>query len=250
MDDNTLLRYSRQIMLPQVDIDGQQRLIDASVMIIGLGGLGSPVAMYLAAAGVGHLLLSDFDRVELSNLQRQIIHNSETIGLPKVESAKLATTRLNDQITVETHDALLSPEQLRELMTQVDLVLDCTDNFDARYAINRASIATATPLLSAAAIRFEGQLALFNGGNSESPCYACLYKEVDAPEERCSQTGVLAPMVGIIGTLQAMEAMKFLLGIGQGLDGQLLLYDALQLEWRKLRLKKDPLCSVCGTEAH
>ncbi len=245
MDDNTLLRYSRQIMLPQVDIDGQQRLINSSVMIIGLGGLGSPVAMYLAAAGVGRLLLCDFDHVELSNLQRQIIHNSDTIGLLKVESAKLATTRLNDQVKVETHDGLLSQEQLETLMGQVDLVLDCTDNFDARYIINRASIATSTPLLSAAAIRFEGQLALFNGGKAESPCYACLYKEVDAPEERCSQTGVLAPMVGIIGTLQAMEAMKFLLGIGQGLDGQLLLYDALQLEWRKLRLKKDPLCSVC-----
>ena len=244
MNVDDLLRYSRQIMLPSIGIEGQEKLLNSHVLIIGLGGLGSPVAMYLSAAGVGRMTLVDFDKVDLSNLQRQIAHTTESIGTAKVESARTSAQQINPGCQVETIDQLLDETELKALVKQVDLVLDCTDNFNTRFAINDACVATRTPLVSGAAIRMEGQVSVFlNDGTG--PCYRCLYKDEGELDMRCSENGVLAPVVGIIGSIQATEAIKVLTGIGETLHGRLLLLDAQHMEWRSLKLKKDPACPVC-----
>jgi len=247
VDDAELLRYSRQIMLPQVDAAGQQRLAESHALVVGLGGLGSPIAMYLAAAGVGHLTLNDIDAVDLSNLQRQVVHATEDIGRPKVESARDRLRALNPLVQVEIIATRLSPDELRNQVRQADVVLDGTDNFATRFALNTACIATRTPLVSGAAVRFDGQVTVFDPRLQSSPCYRCLYKEGTEEEARCTENGVLAPLVGIIGTIQANEALKLLLDIGDPLVGRLLVLDALRMEWRTLRLRRDPACPACST---
>lgn len=246
MNDQQLLRYSRQIMLPQLDYEGQQKLLNAKVLIIGLGGLGSPVAMYLAAAGVGELHLCDFDEVDLSNLQRQIAHTTERVGQSKVLSAAAAVQQLNPEIKLVTLNERLNESQLASQVAEVDLVIDASDNFETRFAVNAACVKQQTPLVSGAVIRFEGQVTTILPGG---PCYRCLYQEEDeTTAERCSETGVLAPLPGIIGSIQATEALKQLAAIGEPLQGKLLLMDALTMEWRTLRYRRDPSCPVCNRE--
>lgn len=245
MNDDQLLRYSRQIMLPQLDVAGQQKLLDSTVLVMGLGGLGSPVAMYLAAAGVGHLILADFDKVDASNLQRQIIHRESTIGMSKVESARQALQAINSDIKISTLDEKLSPQALEDVLKTVNCVVDGTDNFSARFAINTACVRSQTPLVSGAAIRFEGQVSVF-ANMANSPCYQCLYPDTkEELEQTCSENGVLAPVVGIIGSIQATETLKILIGIGKTLQSRLLLLDAYTMEWRTIQLKQDPACPIC-----
>ncbi len=246
MQDNQLLRYSRQIMLPQVDIEGQQKLLDSRVLIIGLGGLGSPAAMYLAAAGIGQLVLNDFDAVDLSNLQRQIAHDTENLGINKVESAKHTLLRMNPEIQIDTLAHKLEGEELELEIEASDVVLDCTDNFATRFAVNRACVKTKTPLVSGAVIRFEGQITVFTPGYDDSPCYNCLYPEQGELEETCVRNGVIAPLPGIIGSMQALEAIKVIIGIGRTLRGHMLLLDALTMEWNRMNLRRNPLCPTCG----
>ena len=245
MNDNQLLRYSRQIMLPQIDATGQEKLLNSTALIIGLGGLGAPVAMYLAAAGVGHLVLVDFDVVELTNLQRQIVHTTNDIGRHKVESARDNLLNLNPEIKITTINHKLEGEDLLKQASQADIVIEGSDNFTSRFAVNAACVKTQTPLVSGAAIRMEGQVSVYLN-NGISPCYHCLYKDEGELDSSCSENGVLAPVVGIIGSIQATEALKVLTGIGQPLDGRLLLLDAMTMEWRTLKLKKDPACPVCN----
>ncbi len=246
MNDDELLRYSRQILLPQVGIEGQYRLRASRALIIGLGGLGSPAAMYLAAAGVGTLAIADHDRVDLSNLQRQIAHRSADIGRSKVDSARDALLALNPGTTIITFDTRLNGEHLTEQVALADVVLDCSDNFATRFAVNQACVRARTPLVSGAAIRLEGQVAVFRPDRPDSPCYRCLYKDETELGETCTQTGVLAPLVGVVGSIQALEALKVLLDLGTTLTGRLLLFDAELLEWRTLILRKDPECPVCA----
>ncbi len=245
MNDDQLLRYSRQIMLPQIDVVGQQKLLDSTVLVMGLGGLGSPVAMYLAAAGVGHLILADFDQVDMSNLQRQIIHRESSIGETKVVSAKQTLYDLNSDIKVSTLGEKLSAQALEDSLQGVDCVVDGTDNFSARFAINAACVRSQTPLVSGAAIRFEGQVSVFSNIPG-SPCYQCLYPDTNEElEQTCSENGVLAPVVGIIGSIQATEALKLLTDTGKTLQSRLLLLDAYTMEWRTIKLKQDPACGIC-----
>ncbi|RTZ73076.1 MAG: molybdopterin-synthase adenylyltransferase MoeB [Gammaproteobacteria bacterium] len=246
MNDEELLQYSRQIMLPQIDLEGQQRLLDSRVLIIGLGGLGAPVALYLAAAGVGELVLSDYDEVDLSNLQRQIIHCHQSIGEPKVESARQSLERINPRCRVEPLAERLEEDVLHTRVEAADVVVDCSDNFATRFAINRASVATDTPLVSGSAIRWEGQVAVFND-QPGAPCYHCLYGDSGELDASCAANGVLAPVVGIIGSIQATETIKLLTGAGEPLSGRLLLLDALSMELRSLKLRADPGCPVCST---
>lgn len=248
MDDKQLLRYSRQILLPQIGIEGQQKLLAARVLVIGVGGLGSPVAMYLAASGVGHLVLVDHDSVELTNLQRQPIHSTDTLGLPKVESAKRAIAALNPEVRVSTINRKLDEPGLLEAARASDVVVDCSDNFPTRFAVNRACVAAKKPLVSGAVVRFEGQVSVFRAELPGSPCYACLYRDTGSEEgDLCSQFGVLAPAAGMIGTIQAVETLKLLLGIGSTLAGRVLMVDALNMEFRSLTLRKDPDCPVCSS---
>ena len=244
--DETLLRYSRQIMLPQVGAEGQERLLDANILIIGMGGLGAPAGIYLAAAGVGHLTLADFDTVDLSNLQRQIVHFTDDIGRPKVESARDTLHQLNPEIEITTLNKQLSEEEMGEEIAKADLVLDCSDNFTTRFAVNRHCVKQKRPLVSGAAIRMEGQISVYRPDLEDEPCYQCLYKGGDELDETCTQTGVLAPLVGIIGSMQALEAMKIIMDIGQSLNGKLMLLDALTMEWRTMKLPKDPHCPICS----
>lgn len=244
MNDEQLLRYSRQIMLPDVDLDGQDKLLAAHVLIIGLGGLGSPVAMYLAAAGVGHLTLVDFDAVDLTNLQRQIVHTTARIGMNKAASAAQGLRELNPDVRVDTIEQLLDADALLAQVKLASLVIDCTDNFPTRFAINAACVAAKVPLVSGAAIRLEGQVAVFDARVETSPCYRCLYEE-DSDDLTCAANGVLAPLVGVIGSMQALEAIKLLCGFGTGLAGRLLLLDARHSQWRELKLPKDHNCPVC-----
>ncbi len=246
MNDEQLLRYSRQIMLPDLDIEGQEKLLAARVLILGLGGLGSPVAMYLAAAGVGHLVLVDDDQVDLSNLQRQIVHTTERIGQSKVASAAQAIAQLNPEVEVTCLNQRLDQKALEQQLAAVDLVLDCTDNFSTRFALNAACVASRTPLVSGAAIRMEGQVAVFDSRRPESPCYRCLYEAQSDENLSCAASGVLAPLVGVIGAMQALEALKLLVGFGTDLAGRLLLFDARHAQWRELKLTQDPDCPVCG----
>ena len=246
MNDDQLLRYSRQIMLPQVDIAGQQKLLRSKVLLIGLGGLGSPVAMYLASAGVGKLTLCDHDKVDLSNLQRQIAHSSADIGLPKVQSAANSLRALNPEVQLELVDHQLHSAELEHHIRNADVVVDASDNFRTRFELNDACVKLKKPLVSGAAIRMEGQVSVFHNENALSPCYRCLYKDEDEFTQTCSETGVLAPVVGMIGTIQATETLKVLLNIGQTLMGRLMLLDAMSMEWRTVKLRKDPQCPVCA----
>lgn len=246
MNDNDLLRYSRQIMLSDIDVEGQEKLLTSSVLIVGLGGLGSPVALYLAAAGVGHLQLADFDTVDLSNLQRQIIHDSSDIDVSKVLSASEKISRINPSVRVTAHNKKLAGIDLNAVIESVDLVVDCSDNFSTRFAINQSCVKTKTPLVSGAAIRLEGQITVFDSRKEDSPCYRCLYEEIDDSNLSCSENGVLAPLVGIIGSMQAVEAMKVLCGFGSPLIGRLQILDAKSMSWRELKLKKDPACPICS----
>lgn len=246
MNDEQLLRYSRQIMLPEIDAEGQQRLADASVLIIGIGGLGSAASIYLAAAGVGHLILVDHDKVDLSNLQRQIVHTTANIGKAKVESAGDMLAALNPDIKISTIDHRLDHNQMEQQVDQADVVIDASDNFETRFAINAASVKTGTPLVSGAAIRFEAQVSVFNPGNPGSPCYRCLYGSDANVDLTCTANGVIAPLLGIIGSIQACESMKLIMHIGKTLEGRLLLLDAMTMEWHTAKLPKDPDCPVCG----
>jgi len=249
MNDDQLLRYSRQIMLPQMDVAGQQRLLESHVLIIGLGGLGSPVAMYLAAAGVGQITLTDFDEVELSNLQRQIAHGQPDIGSSKVVSASKTLKALNPDIEVFTVNKRLEGDALLTAVQSADVVIDASDNFATRFAINQACSLESTPLVSGAAIRMEGQVSVFTHQGTNQACYRCLYSEdQDEQTATCSDSGVLSPVVGIIGSIQATEAIKLLAGIGKALSGRLLLLDATTMEFREMKLNQDTNCPVCANK--
>ena len=246
MNEQQLLRFSRQIMLPEMDIAGQRKLVDASVLIVGMGGLGCPAAMYLAAAGVGRLLIADDDVVELTNLQRQIAHAEQSLGQAKVESARERLLSLNPDAEVVAINERLQGDSLDKAVARADLVLDACDNFETRFAINESCIAAAKPLISAAAIRMQGQIAAFDTSIVTSPCYHCLYPQSGELDTSCARNGVMAPLVGIIGSVQAMEAIKMLTGIGRNLVGRLLLLDAATMQWRDLKLPKDPACEACS----
>jgi molybdopterin/thiamine biosynthesis adenylyltransferase len=247
MNDNQLLRYSRHILLPQIGYEGQDKLVNSHALIVGAGGLGSPVALYLAAGGVGKLTICDFDVVDLTNLQRQIIHTTRSVGINKAISAQQSIHELNPEVEVRTVCERSTEDSLQALVAEADVVLDCTDNFATRYALNRVCVKLRKPLVSGAAINFEGQVTMFDMRADDSPCYHCLFPEIGNEEGlRCAESGVFSPLVGIIGTTQAAEAMKLLMGIGQSLQGRLLLLDALHMEWRSLKLAKDPACKVCG----
>ncbi len=238
-------RYSRQIRLPTFGKAAQQKLVDARVLIIGMGGLGSPASLYLASAGVGHLVLSDFDRVELSNLQRQIVHREESIGEPKAISARQTLESVNSSIQITAIDWQLDDNELEEQIAAADVVLDCSDNFETRFQVNASCFRHKTPLVSGAAIRMEGQLASFDPRQDASPCYHCLYGDEAGFAETCALEGVLSPVVGVIGTLQALEAVKLITGVGETLVGKLLLFDALGGGFQQLTLPRDPGCKVC-----
>jgi molybdopterin/thiamine biosynthesis adenylyltransferase len=247
MNDNQLLRYSRQIMLPQIDIEGQQKLLAAKVLIVGAGGLGSPAAMYLAAAGVGNIAIYDNDVVDLSNLQRQITHHTPDIGTDKVISTRQTLNQLNPDVNIRAVKQRLEGKQLDLEAMQADVVLDCSDNFSTRFAINSACVKHQTPLVSGAAIRFEGQVTVFTPGKQNSPCYNCLYTSDGEELQNCATNGVIAPITGIVGSIQALEAMKLIMNIGETLTGQLLLLDGLTMEWNTMKLRKNPNCPTCGS---
>ncbi len=250
MNDDQLLRYSRHILLPEIGVEGQEAILGARVLIVGAGGLGSPAAMYLAAAGVGTIAIADDDDVDLTNLQRQILHSAEMVGRPKVDSARDTLRRLNPLARVETLAVRLEGEALEAQVAMADVVLDCCDNFATRHAVNRACVKHAKALVSGAAIRFDGQVSVFDRRRPDSACYHCLFPEgEDVEEVRCAVMGVFAPIVGIIGATQAAEALKLLIGCGTSLDGRLLLLDGLAMEWRSVAFGKDPGCNVCGGAA-
>jgi molybdopterin/thiamine biosynthesis adenylyltransferase len=247
MDDQQLLRYSRHILLDEIGIEGQSKLLAAKALIIGVGGLGSPAAFYLASAGVGSITLVDHDKVDLTNLQRQILHTEERVGLNKVDSAKLTLQQLNPHIHIHTVCEKADAARLSELIQQADVVLDCSDNFPTRHAVNAACVAHRKPLVSGAAIRFDGQCSVFDVRQPDAPCYACLFPpNLQTEEINCSTMGVFAPLVGIIGTVQAAEALKLLMGVGTSLAGKLLLLDARTMEWQQIKVKRNPQCLVCG----
>lgn len=245
MHDATLLRYSRQILLPEIGAEGQQRLINSRVLIIGLGGLGSPVAMYLAAAGIGELILADDDVVDLSNLQRQIVHLTGNIGQAKVLSAQQHLQQLNPDCQVTPYPKRLDAQALQQVVANVNLVVDCSDNFPTRFLLNQVCHTYQTPLVSGAAIRWEGQVSVFNY-QPGTACYRCLYAEHGEEEQNCTGNGIIAPLVGVIGSLQALEAIKILAAAGATLQDRLLVFDALSHTWRSIQLRPDPNCPVCG----
>jgi adenylyltransferase/sulfurtransferase len=247
MNDEQLLRYSRHILLTEIGVEGQDRICQARVLVIGAGGLGSPAALYLASAGIGALAIADGDAVDLTNLQRQVVHGTDAIGHLKVESARATLARLNPETRVETIARRLEGEALAAAVAAADVVLDCSDNFATRHDVNRACVRHRKPLVSGAAIRFDGQVAVFDLRWDDGPCYSCLFPEDAAPEEmRCAVMGVFAPLVGIIGATQAAEALKLVAGCGETLSGRLLILDALTMEWQSMRLARDPHCVVCG----
>lgn len=246
LSDDELLRYSRQILLRQVDIDGQLKIRAGKVLVVGLGGLGSPVALYLAAAGVGELHLADFDTVDLTNLQRQVIHDTASVGQAKVDSAMARLAAINPHVRLLPLRQALDADSLAAAVAAVDVVVDCCDNFTTRAAVNAACVAAGRPLVSGAAIRLEGQLSVFDPRNAASPCYHCLYGAGSEDELTCSEAGVLGPLVGLVGSLQALETLKLLAGFGEPLVGRLLLVDALGSRFRELRVRRDPQCAVCG----
>jgi molybdopterin/thiamine biosynthesis adenylyltransferase len=248
MNDNQLLRYSRHILLPQIAYEGQDKLVHSHALIVGAGGLGSPVAMYLAAGGVGKITICDFDDVDLTNLQRQIIHATAAVGTNKALSAQQTIFKINPDVEVQPVTVRASDETLALLIADVDVVIDCSDNFATRYSLNRLCVQLKKPLVSGAAIGFEGQVTVFDMRAATSPCYHCLFPDNGEDTElRCADNGVFAPLVGMIGTTQAAEAMKLLMGIGDSLQGRLLLLDVLAMEWRTIRLGKDAACPVCAS---
>ena len=247
MNDEQLMRYSRQIMMPDFDMAGQQALLNAKVLIVGMGGLGCPVALYLASAGVGELWLADYDEVDVSNLQRQIAHTQNDIGRPKVSSVAEHIKAINPQIKIEPIVDKLNGRMLDSAVEHVDLVVDASDNFATRFDINRACVQGNKPLVSGAAIRSEGQVVVFDSRDEASPCYRCLYPDSsDDTQLSCSESGVLSPLVGVIGSMQALEAIKLLAGFGESLIGQLMIFDAKVMEWRKLKVPKNPECPICS----
>ena len=250
MNDQQLLRYSRHILLDEIDIEGQEKLLAAHALIIGAGGLGSPAAFYLASAGIGTITLVDDDTVDLTNLQRQILHTTERVGQAKVVSGQKTLADINPGIKVVALQERVTGERLNELVSQASVVLDCCDNFATRHAINRACVANRVPLVSGAAIKFDGQVSVFDTRSDKAPCYACLFPEDQQFEEvNCGTMGVFAPLVGIIGSTQAAEALKLVAGIGESLAGRLLLLDARAMEWSSIRIARNTSCSVCG-QAH
>lgn len=247
MNDEQLLRYSRHILLDEIGIEGQAKILAAHALVIGAGGLGSPAALYLASAGVGRITLADGDTVDLTNLQRQILHTQDRVGQLKAVSGQSALAQINPEVAVVPIAERLAGERLADLVADADVVLDCCDNFATRHAVNRACIAQRTPLVSGAAIRFSGQLSVFDTRRPDSPCYHCLFPEgEDVEETRCAIMGVFAPLTGIIGAMQAAEALKLISGTGEPAIGRLLLLDGLTMEWRSVKFGKDPACAICG----
>ena len=248
MNDGQLLRYSRHILLEEIGITGQQRLVDGSALVVGAGGLGSPAALYLASAGVGRLTVADGDKVDLTNLQRQILHTDQRVGQPKAQSARIALHGVNPEVRVREVASRVAGDELAVLVADADVVLDCSDNFATRHAVNRACVERRKPLVSGAAIGFAGQLAVFDSRRADAPCYHCLFPEgEDVEEMRCALMGVFAPLTGIIGSMQAAEAIKLLVGCGTVSEGRLWLLDGLAMEWRSVRFARDPHCPVCAT---
>ncbi len=247
MNDNQLLRYSRHILLPKIGYEGQEKLTESHALIVGAGGLGSPAALYCAASGVGKLTICDFDNVDLTNLQRQIIHTTQSVGINKAVSAQQTIYEINPEIIVQTIQQKSTEAEFKALAANADVVIDCSDNFATRYALNRVCFALKKPLVSGAAIGFEGQITVFDFRHAASPCYHCLFPDTGNDQEmRCAENGVFAPLVGMIGTTQAAEALKLLMNIGESLQGRLLLLDALSMELRAIKLIRDPKCAVCG----
>ena len=247
MNDNQLLRYSRHILLPQIEYEGQDKLVQGHALIVGAGGLGSPAALYLAAAGVGTITICDFDAVDLSNLQRQVLHTTGAIGMNKALSAQKTLLALNPDITVNAIGQRASEIELHALVARAGVVLDCSDNFATRYLLNKLCVQLKKPLVSGAGLGFEGQVTVYDMRSAQSPCYHCLFPDNgEGTDLRCATNGVFAPLVGMIGTTQAAEALKILMGIGDSLQGRLLLLDALSMEWRTIKLGKDPACAACA----
>jgi adenylyltransferase/sulfurtransferase len=246
MTDQELLRYSRHILLNEIGVEGQQRLRGASMLVIGAGGLGSPAAFYLASAGVARITLVDGDSVDLTNLQRQILHTTGRIGTPKATSGQVMLAAINSDVQVVPVTQRADADMLAGLVSTATVVLDCSDNFETRHALNRACVTHRKPLVSGAAIRFDGQVAVFDLRHEASPCYACLFPPGDGADELCAVMGVFAPLTGIIGATQAAEALKLAAGIGESLEGRLLMLDALSMRWHSVRVKRDPACPMCG----
>ena len=250
MRDEQLLRYSRHLLLNEIGVEGQERILAARALVIGAGGLGSPAALYLASAGIGHLILADGDTVDLTNLQRQILHTQQRVGELKALSGRTALAEVNPEVQVEAITRRLVGDDLEAAVASADVVLDCCDNFATRHAVNRACVRLRKPLVSGAAIRFDGQLSVFDPRRDNSPCYHCLFPEgEDAEEIRCAVMGVFAPLTGIIGTMQAAEALKLLAECGETAIGRLLLLDGLSMEWRSVKFGRDPGCAVCGSKS-
>ena len=247
MNDNQLLRYSRHILLPQVEYAGQEKLTQSHALIVGAGGLGSPVALYLAASGLGTLTICDFDNVDLTNLQRQIIHNTASVGVNKALSAQHTIREINPEVEVKTVQKKSTQTEMAALINAADVVIDCSDNSKTRYTLNRICFAQKKPLVSGAAVRFEGQVTVFDFRSKASPCYHCLFPDAGVGQElRCADNGVFSPLVGMVGTIQAAEALKCLMGIGESLQGRLMMIDALTAEWHTVKFARDPACKVCG----
>jgi molybdopterin/thiamine biosynthesis adenylyltransferase len=249
MNDNQLLRYSRHILLDQIGIEGQQKILAAHALVIGAGGLGSPAALYLASAGIGKLTIVDDDTVDLTNLQRQILHTTERVGQDKVESARISLQQINPEVEVHALKERLQGQRLSDVVASASVVLDCSDNFETRHAVNAACVAHGVPLVSGAAISFDGQLSVFDTRKANAPCYACLFPADQHVEEvRCSTMGVFSPLVGIIGTMQAAEALKLVMDLGQSVNGRLMLLDAMSMEWTCIGVSKNDDCPVCGSK--
>src|SRR5688500_18308945 len=247
MNDEQLLRYSRHILLTEFGVEGQQRMRSAHALVIGAGGLGCPASLYLAASGIGRLTIADADRVDLTNLQRQILYRTDSVGMTKVDAARATLAALNPEVELVTLQKRLHADDLPDLIARADIVLDCSDNFATRHAVNRACVAHGKPLVSGAAIRFDAQLMVFDLRKPEAPCYACLFPEdAEVEEVQCSQMGVFAPLTGMVGSIQAMEAIKLIVGTGESLSGRLLVVDASAADWRAVKVTKDPACKVCG----
>lgn len=246
LSDQELLRYSRHILLPDIDIEGQERIKQAHILIAGLGGLGSPVSLYLSAAGIGQLTLVDFDHVDDSNLQRQIVHTQSRIGETKVSSARESLLQLNNDCHIDCIENKPDDALWESLIQKADIVIDCTDNFATRFTLNRYCYTHKKPLVSGAAIRFEGQISVYDSNKSESPCYQCLYHPEMEDDLRCAEAGVISPLVGVIGSLQALEALKLATGMESNLVGRLMVFEAKSHEWRSLKLSKDPACAICS----
>lgn len=245
MKDELLLRYSRQIMVRGFDLEGQEQLLKSRALIVGLGGLGSPASLYLAAAGIGTLILADDDAVDLTNLQRQILHGTADVGRSKTASAKDRLHAINDQLNITTLNERLEQDRLNEIIETVDIVLDGSDNFATRFAVNAACVRASKPLVSAAVIGMDGQIAVFRP-DLEGACYRCVYADTGEEAQSCSETGVLGPLTGVMGSLQAVETVKVLSGLGEPLNSRLLVVDALTQTWRRMNLQRDPACPVCG----